>query len=182
MPANAKPRTFLVKRARAERILAMRAAGATQEQVARALDCSVETVRRTERWAEQNGLLEAAQDKFIRMLGKAGRVYDETLDGDNPKLRLEAARDIAFGTGVLKRNHESAAPTNVEEESLTLILKRRRERLSSAAPEGDSDSGRPVVTEEPAAEPSTPGGDGALQRFIGAAADGEVLDQDAPTS
>jgi DNA-binding CsgD family transcriptional regulator len=50
---TARPRTELVKAERAKRILMMRAGGATQEEVARAFDCSVETIRRTERWAER---------------------------------------------------------------------------------------------------------------------------------
>lgn len=185
MAANAKPRTELVKRARAERILAMRAAGATQEQVARALDCSVETIRRTERWAEQNGLLEEAQNRFIKMVNKAARVYEARLDADtddNPKLAklaLDAARDVAFGTGVLKKNHDSGKSATVEEESLTLILKRRRERLQNAPAERPAPGGDVIDAEFAPAEAAEEGGESLGGRGDGNEAPGEELFADA---
>jgi hypothetical protein len=187
LPANAKPRTFLVKRARAERILSMRAAGATQEQVARALDCCVETIRRTERWAEQNGMLEAAQDRFLRMLNKSANVYEKRLDDDanNPKLALDAARDVAFGTGVLRKQHNQNANPDVEEESLTLILKRRREKLAANATDAESghtEGSGDVIEGELAEEPAPEGLNGAVRRFFGATADGAELAQDDESS
>jgi hypothetical protein len=181
LPANAKPRTELVKRARAERILSMRAAGATQEQVARALDCSVETIRRTERWAEENGLLEEAQNRFTKMLNKAARVYEARLDDDknNPKLALDAARDVAFGTGVLKKNHDSGNSAVVEEESLTLILKRRRERLQTADEGGTAGIRDARPASGTPAEDASDVIEGVVESRFGAAADGEDIFGDA---
>lgn len=162
----------------------MRAAGATQEQVARALDCSIETVRRTERWAEANGILEEAQHRFRKMLDKAAIVYDKRLadDANNPKLALDAARDIAFGTGALRKNHNDANSGIFEEESLTLILKRRREKLESYTPapaSGDPEERLPDITPEYSAEDASVSQPGAVSGVGRAESGGIDLARDA---
>jgi len=78
------------------------------------------TIRREQKWADEHGVTDQVRKEFTdRLLLKAQKVYDETLDMDahtvDPKVaklqavKLKAASDIAHGTGVLRK--ESAKPS-----------------------------------------------------------------------
>ena len=82
-------------------MLARRLAGATTNEIATEFHCSDRTVRRCLGEAREGGLLDRVRDYVAgTLIPKALRVYEQRLEeGD-----LSAARDILFGTGLLRKN------------------------------------------------------------------------------
>jgi len=120
---------------RTQRALAMvdrRIHNTSMKQVAAEFNVSRNTVMNELKWAERQGLYQAARDHILQnLVPKATQIYEKSLDYnlrvdvDNPG--LDAARDVLQGTAILKKKGSPLDEIQQGEQSLALYMENRRQ-------------------------------------------------------
>lgn len=93
-----------------------------------------EVSKRLKEARQDGGARDLAENLVLtRLLPKAMAVFDAALEGeeDIPKFTIEVAKDVLFGSGVLKKKDEVAVTHNVS--PLEAYRKEREERLLPAS-------------------------------------------------
>jgi transposase-like protein len=104
--------------------------GMSIPDIAKKYKVNPQTVRRRMRLARREKLLDRAADKVVRLVDKALGAYEASLDQDeDKKVRLEAARDVAFGTGVLSKSNKAAV--NPEEKGKMTLRAWREKKFAT---------------------------------------------------
>lgn len=116
-----------VKAAQAKLMLAKRITGASLDDIAQQFNLSKDTVNRRIKLAMRAGLLDEATDSVLgQLVPHALKVYADALLGGD----IDVARDILFGTGILKKNH---APDSVSVQmTAEMTLDQFRDQLEAA--------------------------------------------------
>jgi transposase len=139
-----------LQKLQAAQIIELRVRGKSVPEIAEMFGISPETVRRRTQLAEREGMLTDATNQILGLLSKASKVYEDVLaQREDPKLALEAARDIAFGTGVLSKNNK--ATVNPTEDKAELNLRSWRAKRFATKPTDNKE----LNAENSAMEPSS---------------------------
>ena len=127
---------------RAQLMVTQKILGSSIKEIAEQFQVSKDTVNRALSLARKNDLYGIAEKIVMeRLVPKALAVYDLELEAGN----LDAARDVAHGTGVLKKN--GGITVNAGGGEVTLDLIRARIRAKSASKEENSEGHRPALPE-----------------------------------
>lgn len=126
---KAKINSQTIKRLRATQMLSLRLEGNTIKDIAGKFNCSVDTVIRQLRWAEQNGLVDEATDKIIKdLVPLAHRALEQSLTSEMDMVKLKAAIEVFKGVGILRRPRPSEDEKNQLNDggdSLEIYMRRR---------------------------------------------------------
>lgn len=128
-PRNASPKSAAMKQARVELATELYLkTGIPQQDIAKIMGVTRETINRYHRTAEKTGVLESVRTRIAEdLLPKAMNVYEEIIDSDPhtltrtnitkaQELRLKAAQQIAAGIGALRKESSSV----VEKKTINL--------------------------------------------------------------
>jgi hypothetical protein len=109
------------QKAQATQMIALRVQGWSIAEIAKHFRCSTDTVERRLHRAKRENLLQNAVNTIIeKALPMALNTYLVSMtQTDDPKLALEAARDVMFGTGTLSKNNKAQVAPD-EKKELTL--------------------------------------------------------------
>jgi hypothetical protein len=126
-----------LQRAQAAVVVAKRIAGHSIREIADDLGITPESVNLRMEWAKKEGLIEDARQRIINELVPlaVNTFRDLIKDGD-----YDAARDVLFGTGILRKDSKSAE--QVEELTLTAW----REQRTRIDENGSGQGALPPVT------------------------------------
>jgi transposase len=124
---------------RAQAIIEARAKNVPVKELAGLYNCSEQTIYRYINWAEKEGILGELQNRVRQQLGKLSLDVYESAMKANPaaispteiearKMQLGAAKDVAFGSGILTKKTEQHVTK--ETESLAWYYELREKRIS----------------------------------------------------
>lgn len=143
-----------LKAIRAQAILEARVKGVPVGQLAAQYKVSEKTIYRLLNWAKEEGLLGELKQRALEKLGSLSLdVYEAAMKADTStltqsaveahKMKLTAAKDVAFGAGILNKKPEQRMVE--EEHSMEWFLKQRSHGGESAGEEEGSDGPNPVL-------------------------------------
>jgi AcrR family transcriptional regulator len=150
--------------------------GLSMEAIATKYNVSLESVKRRFALIKREELLEKAVERVVeRLLDKSLEAYEQLLSqDDNLKVKHAAARDVAFGTGVLSTQNRSLVnPSNSDAGRKAMTLRAWREKRfakQEAAGEGGSQETRVLelttsVSQEFGAEDFAAFGEDAVEGY-----------------
>jgi hypothetical protein len=123
-------------------MLKRRIEGKSIDEIAKEFNSHPVTVYRRLSLAKNEGLLDEAVDRVLEsLLSKSLDAYDATLlQEEDPKLRLEAARDIAYGTGVLSKGNKARVDPEVGKGDMTLRAWREKKFATTTTTESGTEA------------------------------------------
>lgn len=119
-------------------MIEMRISGNSVEEIAKFFKVSTSTVHYRIQMAKREGMLTDATNKILSILGKAAEVYQKVLEDydKDPKLAKDAAKDLAFGTGILSTNNRAMVNPQGKAE---MTLRAWREKRFATKPTDSSE-------------------------------------------
>ena len=139
-PGKTSMQNPALKAIRAQAIIEARVQGTTVPDLAKRFNCSEMTIYRTMQWAKKEGLLGELKQRVVEKLGSLSLdVYESAMKAspssltpveiEAHKMKLGAAKDVAFGAGILTKKSEQSI-TKSEEHTLNWYLEQRNGKSS----------------------------------------------------
>jgi transposase-like protein len=130
-----------LQRAQALAMAQDRIAGLSIAEVARKYNVHPHTVENRFKLLRREELLEKAVERVVeRLLESSMEAYEDLItQTDDKKVRLEAARDIAFGTGVLSKQNNALVNPNPQKGAEMTLRAWREKRFAKQAPGGEGE-------------------------------------------
>lgn len=137
-----------IKQARIEQSIELQIKGVPTQDVATLLNVDKHTIKQWNKRAEEQGLVEGVRARIMdQILPKAINVYEEILSTapeileskqliKAQELRLKAARDVAHGTGALRKEASSLTAKRTQTIDLDEYMKLREAKLAHRTPIG----------------------------------------------
>lgn len=145
-----------LQKLQAAQMVELRIKGLSMKEIAQQFSVSVDTVNNRINLAKREGMLEDATNKILNLLSTAADVYSRSmLQEEDKRIALEAARDIAFGTGVLSKSNKAT----VNPQGGEMTLRAWRDKRNATKPTGDesddSENRLPLPTRKHPTKPRT---------------------------